>query len=158
MPSFTATRRYAEALAEIPTYYIMDLDKTMPETVAPEMPPPEAIAGNAWLPDAALAVCVAEYQRTGFQGGLQWYRVATSVSSRARWNCLPAAPSMCRACCSGKRDWGVFQSPGAYERMKGTACTDMRSCRLIEGAGHWPQQEKPAETLALLQPFLKGLG
>jgi pimeloyl-ACP methyl ester carboxylesterase len=51
----------AEALAEIPTYYIMALDKTMPETVAPEMPPPEAIAANAWLPDAALAVCVAEY-------------------------------------------------------------------------------------------------
>ena len=42
--------------------------------------------------------------------------------------------------------------------MQGTACTDMRSCSLIEGAGHWPQQEKPVETLALLQPFLKGLG
>jgi pimeloyl-ACP methyl ester carboxylesterase len=149
----------AEALAEIPTYYIMDLDKTMPETVAPEMPPPEAVAANAWLPDAALAVCVAEYQRTGFQGGLQWYRVATSGRFAGEMELFAGrtidVPSLYL---SGKRDWGVFQSPGAYERMQGTACTEMRSCSLIEGAGHWPQQEKPAETLALLRPFLQGLG
>jgi pimeloyl-ACP methyl ester carboxylesterase len=137
----------------------MDLDKTMPETVAPEMPTPDAIAENAWLPDAALAVCVAEYQRIGFQGGLQWYRVTTSGQFAGEMELFAGrtidVPSLYL---SGKRDWGVFQSPGAYERMQGTACTDMRSCSLIEGAGHWPQQEKPVETLALLQPFLKALG
>ena len=126
----------------------MDLDKTMPETVAPEMPTPDAIAENAWLPDAALAVCVAEYQRIGFQGGLQWYRVTTSGQFAGEMELFAGrtidVPSLYL---SGKRDWGVFQSPGAYERMQGTACTDMRSCSL-EGAGHWPDQEKPAETLA----------
>jgi hypothetical protein len=68
----------AEALAEIPIYYIMDLDCTMPETVAPEMPTPAEIAKKAWLPDKALAVYVTEYRRNGFQGGLQWYRVTTT--------------------------------------------------------------------------------
>src|SRR3984957_2135306 len=68
----------AEELAKLPTYYVMDLDKTMPETVAAEMPSPEAIAANAWLPDRELAFYSAEYARTGFQGGLQWYRCGTS--------------------------------------------------------------------------------
>ena len=102
---------------------------------------------------------MAEYQRTGFQGGLQWYRMASSGRFAGEMELFTGhtidVPSLYL---SGKRDWGVFQSPGAYERMRGTACTDIRSCSLIEGACHWPQQEKPAETLALLLPFLKGLG
>src|SRR5712691_9249606 len=61
----------AEELAKMPTYYIMDLDKGMAETVAPEMPAAAEIAACTWLPDDALAVYSAEYARTGFQGGLQ---------------------------------------------------------------------------------------
>ena len=68
----------AEALAAIPTYCIMDLDKTMPETVAPEMPSPEAIAAKCIAAGCGAGVCVAEYQRIGFQGGLRWHRVTTS--------------------------------------------------------------------------------
>ncbi len=47
----------ASELAKMPTYYIMDLDKTMPETVAPEMPSAEQVAACRWLPDNELA-CV----------------------------------------------------------------------------------------------------
>jgi pimeloyl-ACP methyl ester carboxylesterase len=61
----------AEELAKMPTYYIMDLDRGMAETVAPEMPTAAAIAACPWLPDDKLAVYSAEYRRTGFQGGLQ---------------------------------------------------------------------------------------
>src|SRR5215468_6277330 len=64
----------AEELAKIPTYYIMDLDKGMAETVASVMPTPAEIAACKWLPDNELAVYSAEYERTGFQGGLQGYR------------------------------------------------------------------------------------
>src|SRR5690606_30227325 len=60
----------AEA-AQMPTYYIMPLDSTMPETVAAEMPSAEEIASCDWLPDEDLAVYAAEYGRNGFQGGLQ---------------------------------------------------------------------------------------
>src|SRR5436305_1713926 len=45
----------AEELAKLPTYYVMDLDETMAETVAKEMPSPAAIAANQWLPDRELA-------------------------------------------------------------------------------------------------------
>ena len=61
----------AEELAKMPTYYIMDLDKGMAETVAAVMPTAAEIAACKWLPDDELAVYTAEYGRTGFQGGLQ---------------------------------------------------------------------------------------
>ena len=68
----------AGELAKLPTYYVMDLAKNMAETVAEEMPSAAAIAANQWLPDRELAFYSAEYERTGFQGGLQWYRCGTS--------------------------------------------------------------------------------
>src|SRR5271165_4925439 len=64
----------AGELAKMPTYYIMDLNKNMAETVASEMPSDAQIAACRWLPDSELAVYSDEYQRTGFQGGLNWYR------------------------------------------------------------------------------------
>src|SRR5205807_452995 len=68
----------AGELAKLPTYYVMDLARNMAETVAEEMPDTAAIADNKWLPDNQLAFYSAEYARTGFQGGLQWYRCGTS--------------------------------------------------------------------------------
>jgi hypothetical protein len=56
----------------------MDLDKTMAETVAAEAPTEAKIAANGWLPDQELRVYSTEFERTGFQGGLQWYRCAIS--------------------------------------------------------------------------------
>src|ERR1700740_3113176 len=68
----------AGELAKLPTYYVMDLAKDMAATVAEEMPPAAEIAANGWLPDRELSFYSAEYARTGFQGGLQWYRCGTS--------------------------------------------------------------------------------
>ena len=56
----------------------MDLAEDMATTVAKEMPSPAEIAANRWLPDSELACYAAEYERNGFQGGLQWYRCGTS--------------------------------------------------------------------------------
>jgi len=39
--------------------------------------------------------------------------------------------------------------------MQKSACTDMRGAHRIEGAGHWVQQEQPAEVTALLLRFLR---
>src|SRR5262249_3181614 len=75
-PFRLASWRAAE-LAKMPTYYIMDLARDMAETVAPEMPSAGAITACRWLPEDELAVYSGDYQRTGFQGGLQWYRCRT---------------------------------------------------------------------------------
>jgi pimeloyl-ACP methyl ester carboxylesterase len=56
---------------------------------------------------------------------------------------------------SGKQDWGTYQRPGVYEAMQASACTRMLGCYLIDGAGHWVQQERPAEVNRLLLQFLR---
>ena len=61
----------AGELEKMPTYYIMDLNENMAETVAKEMPSASEIAANKWLPDAELTVYAEEYGRNGYQGGLQ---------------------------------------------------------------------------------------
>jgi hypothetical protein len=39
--------------------------------------------------------------------------------------------------------------------MQASACTRMLGCYLIDGAGHWVQQERPAEVNRLLLQFLR---
>ena len=146
----------AGELEKMPTYYIMDLDKGMAETVAPEMPPGPEIATNKWLPDEELSVYSAEYRRNGFQGGLQWYRCRTDSKYIAELQTFSGrtidVPSMFIA---GKQDWGSYQVPGALEKMQSIACTQMRGCHLLDGAGHWVQQEQPEAVSRLLIEFLQ---
>jgi pimeloyl-ACP methyl ester carboxylesterase len=39
--------------------------------------------------------------------------------------------------------------------MQSKACTNMIGCHLVDGAGHWVQQEQPAEVSRLLVEFLQ---
>ena len=55
----------------------------------------------------------------------------------------------------GKSDWGVYQKPGDLEAMQTKACTRMLAVHLVEGAGHWVQQEQPEKVSALLLEFLR---
>jgi pimeloyl-ACP methyl ester carboxylesterase len=145
----------AEELAKLPTYYVMDLDKTMPETVAAEMPSLAEIAANRWLPDGELAFYAAEYARTGFQGGLQWYRCGTSGMFNAELQLWSGRTIDVPSCfISGRQDWGTFQRPGVFEAMQSSVCTAMIGCHLVDGAGHWVQQEQPEQVRRLLLQFL----
>ena len=145
----------AEEMAKMPTYYIMDIDKGMAETVVSMMPTLAEVADCKWLPDSELAVYAAEYERTGFQGGLNGYRrndsrfIADLQTFAGRTIDVPSL------FIGGKSDWGVFQSPGAFEAMQNTACTRMRGVHLIDGAGHWLEQEQPEQVSKLLIQFLQ---
>ena len=145
----------ATELAKLPTYYVMDLGQTMAATVAAEMPSADAIASCAWLPDRELAFYAAEFARTGFQGGLQWYRCNTTGAFAAEYETWSGrsidVPSVF---ISGRQDWGIYQRPGAIEAMRSAACTDLRDIHLIDGAGHWVQQEQPDEVARLLLAFV----
>jgi len=146
----------AGELAQMPTYYIMDLHKNMAETVAPEVPSNAEIAACRWLPDNELRVYSTEYQRTGFQGGLQWYRSRTEGRYDSELQLFSGrtldVPSLFIA---GKSDWGTYQRPGNFERMQQSACTHMVGCHLIDGAGHWVQQEQPERVSELLIELLQ---
>jgi len=134
----------AEELAKLPTYYVMDLHKGMAETCAAEIPSPAEIPACHWLTNDELKVYTKEYQRTGFQGGLQWYRTRMDGSLRAGLSLFGRrtidVPSLF---ISGRQDWGAYQVPRGLELMQNTACTRMEECFFIDGAGHWVQQEKP---------------
>jgi pimeloyl-ACP methyl ester carboxylesterase len=156
---FPLTSWTATELAKLPTYYIMDLAQGMAETVAPEMPSAAEIASCRWLPDDGLSVYSAAFARTGFQGGLQWYRCMTSETCNAELQTFSGCTIDVPACfIAGASDWGVYQSPGAFERMQEHACTRMTGCHLVGGAGHWVQQEQPEQVSRLLLDFLRSAG
>jgi pimeloyl-ACP methyl ester carboxylesterase len=145
----------ASELAQLPTYYVMAREQTMAQTVAAQMPSAEQIAACRWLPEHELRVYSGEYERTGFQGGLQWYRCAHDAASAAELQLFAGraidVPAMFIA---GRSDWGVYQRPGDFEAMQAGACTHWRGAQLIDGAGHWVQQERAAEVNARLIDFL----
>ena len=151
LAGYTATE-----LAKLPTYYVMHADKGMAETVSIEMPDEAAIRACRWLPENELKVYSEEYGRTGFQGGLNWYRVRwDSRFTREAEVFSGRTIDVPSAFIAGKSDWGVYQAPPAFERMQQSALTKMRFCELIEGAGHWVQQEQPEAVSRLLVKFLK---
>jgi pimeloyl-ACP methyl ester carboxylesterase len=148
--------RTASEWAKLPRYYVMDLDKGMAETVASEMPSATEIAACKWLPDDELKVYSGEYGRTGFQGGLEGYRTGSSGRFTAEQQLFSGrtidVPSLF---IGGKSDWGVYQNPGALERLQKEVCTHMLGTHLVDGAGHWVQQEQPEAVSKLLIQFLQ---
>ena len=150
--------RTAEELGTMPTYYVMERDKGMAANVAPFMPSAAEIARCRWLTDAEVGVYVTEYGRTEFTGALQGYRVrrGTDAKSIAEMHTFAGrtidVPS---AYIAGKSDWGTYQTPGAAESMRNAACTRMVGFHLVDGAGHWVQQEQPRKVTELLLAFLR---
>jgi pimeloyl-ACP methyl ester carboxylesterase len=148
----------AEELAKMPTYYIMDLDRNMAQTVAEHMPSPAEIAANRWLTDEELRVYSSEFERTRFQASLNWYRCMTGPKYIAELQVFAGrtidVPSMFIA---GKCDWGIYQKPGGDIRtMQEKALTRMEGgLHLLDGAGHWVQQEQPEAVAELLVHFIR---
>ncbi|QCB44438.1 alpha/beta fold hydrolase [Sphingomonas sp. PAMC26645] len=143
-----------DEFAQLPTYYIMERGKTMPENVAPFLPSETDIQACRWLTEPELSVYAEEYGRTGFQGGLQTYRVYADPSLNAELRLFSGrtidVPSLF---IGGKSDWGPYVSPGALDLMGTKATTRMHGIQLIDGAGHWIQQEQPARLSAVLLDF-----
>ncbi len=141
----------ASELEKMPRYYIMDLEDNMRQAVARDMANEKAeeVASRSgrWLPDHELAVYVDEWGRTSFQGGLNWYRIQTQpeiASDVQAWS--GAKISVPTVFVSGKQDWGTFQEPGAVEAMENGKSVQQalyKGTVLVDGAGHWVNQEQP---------------
>ena len=133
----------------------MDLDKGMAESVAPEMPDRAAVDACAWLTGEEMEVYASTFARTGFQCALNWYRCQTDPRQGAVMRVFSDARiAVPGTFIAGAQDWGIHQKPGALDRMASAAFADWRGTYLIEGAGHWVQQEQPEETIRLLLQFL----
>jgi pimeloyl-ACP methyl ester carboxylesterase len=145
----------ADQLALLPDYYVMPRAATMPEAVAPFMPSAAQIAACGWLTEPELAVYASAFERTGLQGGLNWYRCGTSGLTGRDLRLFAGrrieVPALFVA---GAADWGVHQSPGAFEAMQTRACAQFKGAELIDGAGHWVQQEQPQAVVETLLRFI----
>lgn len=111
----------------------------------------------AWMSEADLDYYAAEFARAGFRGGLSWYRnLRRNWELGGPWRGQPIRqPSQFIA---GSRD-GVLRFPAAKAQLEAYPKTlpGLRGSHILEGAGHWVQQERAAEVNKLLVDFLKGL-
>src|SRR5215831_10487039 len=153
---FPLKARTAEEMARMPAYYVMDLNKGMCETAMEHMPSAAEIAACKWLTEGDVDVYATEYGRTGFQGGLNGYRVGADPKLAAELQIFSGRTIEVPSCfISGKSDWGVYQNPGAIDRMRSDVCKKMMGFHLVDGTGHWVQQEQPGRVSELLLQFLR---
>ncbi|WP_043287490.1 alpha/beta hydrolase [Paraburkholderia oxyphila] len=145
----------AEELAKVPAYYYMDMEATMPETVAPYMPSTDQIASCKWLTDSELKFYSEEFERTSFQGAVQWFRCYTGEIGRTELELFSGKAIDVPSCyIAGESDWGMFRRPGAVEKMRAGACSRLERFEIIKNAGHWVQQEAPERVSEIAIEFL----
>jgi pimeloyl-ACP methyl ester carboxylesterase len=151
---FALKSETASEFAKMPTYYIMDLNKGMAETMAEHQPPSEYIATCQWMTEADLDVYTAQFTRTGFQGGLNYYRVDADDALWNEQHAFAGKTIDVPACyIGGAREWGVYQSPGAFQAMS-KACTRLQGTHLVPAAGHSVVEEQPGPVNQILVEFL----
>jgi len=109
----------------------------------------------SWLTEADLDFLVGEYTRTGFTGGLNYYR-----NMDRNWALTPfldgakiLQPTLFIA---GDRDPVIEFTRGAYDSLA-VNIPNLRKNVLLPGVGHWTQQERPEEVNRLLIEFLQAL-
>jgi pimeloyl-ACP methyl ester carboxylesterase len=111
----------------------------------------------AWLSEGDLEFYTKEFERSGFRGGLNWYRTIDRswelMGAFSGAKVLPPALFI-----AGARD-GVLSFPGMQDVVNGLSAyvPNLRRTLLIDGAGHWVQQERPSEVNAALIEFVREL-
>jgi pimeloyl-ACP methyl ester carboxylesterase len=109
----------------------------------------------AWLADADLDFYAAEFERTGFSGGLNRYRnIDRDWEDLAAFAGRPIEiPALF---IGGERDGPTLLGANAIAAFPRTLPRLWKSV-LLPGCGHWIQQERAAETNALLVDFLRAV-
>jgi pimeloyl-ACP methyl ester carboxylesterase len=106
-----------------------------------------------WISQDELDHYISEFSRTGFTGGLNWYRnfdrnwetTPELAGAKISVPCLFIGGSADPVLSFTRRDRAAQVITGPYREV------------MIDGAGHWLQQERPDEVSAHLLDFLNGL-
>ncbi|MBH0777308.1 alpha/beta hydrolase [Nocardia sp. NEAU-351] len=106
-----------------------------------------------WITQNEIDHYVTEFTRTGFTGGLNWYR-----NMDRNWSLVADAPAATIEAptlfLAGSADPVLDMTP--RDRVADIVTGPYREV-LIDGAGHWVQQERPAEVNTALLKFLADL-
>jgi len=111
----------------------------------------------AWLTEADIDFYTTEFSRTGFRGGLNWYRNIDRT-----WELMApyagAQVTVPALYIAGNRDLVVyFRGMDQLIPNLGKLVPNLRRTIMLPGCGHWTQQERPREVNAAIIEFLKGL-
>jgi pimeloyl-ACP methyl ester carboxylesterase len=120
-----------------------------------DVPVPERLP--AWLSEADVDFYTAEFERTGFAGGLNWYRnIDRNWELTSPWQGAKVIPPALYVV--GERDL-VYHFPGLKELMANLRVfvPNLTRTNTLPGCGHWTQQERPSEVNAAILEFLRGL-
>jgi len=111
-----------------------------------------------WLTPDDIDAFTTEFERTGFRGGLNWYRNSKeNWELMAAWHNAPLLPPSLFI--GGDRDL-VLNWPGFRDlvgMLREISMPHLTKSVVLEGCGHWTQQERPTEVNELLVEFLAGL-
>ncbi|BAY30355.1 epoxide hydrolase [Nostoc carneum NIES-2107] len=123
-------------------------EKTLDPSSVPEKLP-------SWLTEEDIDFFTASFEQTGFWGGLNWYR-----NIDAMWKLTPflseAKLHQPTLFVAGEADAVIAMYREAFDSLEQNV-PNLRQKVLLPGAGHWIQQERPAEVNRLLIEFLKDL-
>jgi pimeloyl-ACP methyl ester carboxylesterase len=115
------------------------------------VPQPDVLP--AWVSESDVDVFAEEFRRTGFRGGLNWYR-----NFDRNWELTPflagaklRQPTLFVA---GEHDAVIEMYRPAFDGLE-RSVPRLRKKVLLPGAGHWIQQERPAEVNRELLAFLE---
>ena len=116
-----------------------------------------SVALPSWLTETDLAVYAADFSRSGFGGGLNWYRnidrnwelLAPFAGARVAVPALYVAGDRDLVVAFRGMDRLIASLPGFVPRLRGPM--------MLPGCGHWTQQERPAEVSAAMIDFLRSL-
>ena len=115
------------------------------------------VALPSWLTGADLDFYAAEFSRTGFRGGLNWYRnIDRNWELLAPFTGLPVqVPALYMV---GELDLTMaFQGMDVLLPNLKRFVPQLRQTIRLPGCGHWTQQERAAEVNAAMIGFLRGL-
>jgi pimeloyl-ACP methyl ester carboxylesterase len=126
-----------------------------PEGFIDRLPEPDGLPD--WISQNELDHYISEFSRTGFTGGLNWYRnfdrnwETTAELAPELGNAKISVPSLFIA--------GTADPVLSFTRVDRASEIFSGPYRqvMIDGAGHWIQQERPGEVNATLLDFLNGL-
>jgi len=117
----------------------------------------EPSALPSWLTEADLDFYAKEFARTGFRGGLNWYR-----NIDRNWELLApfagARVTVPALYVAGDRDLVVaFRGMDQLLPNLSKFVPQLRRTLMLPGCGHWTQQERPEEVNTAMVDFLRSL-
>ena len=109
----------------------------------------------AWVTESDIDVYVAEFTRSGFRGGLAWYR-----NVDRSWELLApfagAAVTVPALYIAGDRDF-VAATFSQFIPQQSAMVPKLRPAIMLAGCGHWTEQERAPEVSAAMIDFLRSL-